>query len=131
MESANKVLIVESKSIDGAYLKLLLSKKGMQADVVSHVPDVMNSLESKNYGVVFVSRQVADADGLEAIKRIKQWENKSGHRIFVVGMASSNIAEEKKNMYSAGVDYCINKPIYVPQLDEVISQFQMGSFSVA
>ena len=116
----NKAIIAETKSIDGAYLRLMLEKQGWQADVVDNSDEVISRLEATDYQLVLINRNLLGSDGLETTRKIRAWEKRKGKKVNIIGIASYTIEEERKKLLHAGADYCIAKPIYKKSLAEAL-----------
>ena len=118
-----KAIIAEKEGIEAAYLRLLLEKNGWKAEVVHSPFDLIRKMEKDggDYSLVLMDREFCQNDGLSAPIKIKNMEQAVNHSITVVGVTSYTLAEEKKKLMAAGVDYCLTKPVYN---DSIVSMLQ-------
>jgi CheY-like chemotaxis protein len=61
-----------------------------------------------------------EMDGLEASRRIREWEN-DGHRTFIVGLTASYLPEEGPKMFEAGIDNYISKPFQMDHIKRMLA----------
>jgi DNA-binding response OmpR family regulator len=115
----NKALVAEYESIDGAYLRLLLEKNGWKADVVKNTSELLSKLDEKEYALVLLNREFCK-EGQLATHKIRAVSKSK--QIHIVGVTSFTLAEEKRNLINAGVDFCLTKPVYNDKLAYVLGE---------
>jgi CheY-like chemotaxis protein len=120
--TTKNVLVADSQSIDAAFLRLMLERNGYKADVVADGNEVMERLKSNKYAFVLINGNLRSSDGSSVARQIRANEQEGEHTI-IVGITPTSLAKEARDFIQAGVDATLAKPVYNPQLNEVLSQF--------
>jgi HPt (histidine-containing phosphotransfer) domain-containing protein len=58
-------------------------------------------------------------DGVEASRRIREWESEGGHT-FIVALTASYLPEKGQELFEAGIDNYISKPFDVDHLRHIL-----------
>ncbi len=116
-----KVLVAEKASIEAAYIKYILERKGWKAEIVSSGEDVLNKLENTSYKFILINSSLVDTDGLEVAKKIQEQEQKTKRYTPIIGISNYSLMEERKRFMAAGINHCLTKPIYKTTLFGLIS----------
>ena len=64
--------------------------------------------------------QMPVMDGVEASRRIRQWENGASHT-YIVALTASYLPEEGHILYEAGIDNYIAKPFELEHIQRMLS----------
>ena len=67
-------------------------------------------------------------DGLEASRRIREWEE-GGQHTFIVGLTASYLPEEGQKMFDAGIDNYISKPFQMEHIQRMLSYSAKARYS--
>ena len=61
-----------------------------------------------------------EMDGLTATKLIRREHT---HQPLIIGLTANAFAEDKEKCLSAGMDDYITKPISIPQMERILTQY--------
>ncbi len=110
---AKKVLIVEdSKSnrmllehyLDNTGHQLIMAENGREGlEIYTNTPDI---------DIVLMDMQMPVMDGLQATKKIREFEKINGHPpVRIIALTANAFEEDKKNCLSGGCDHYLAKPV--------------------
>ncbi|MEN7547752.1 response regulator [Rapidithrix thailandica] len=127
----NTVLLAESRSIDAAYMQLLLEKNGWKTEVVTDGTEVLERIRRKQYSLILMSEELNCMDGITTVRKIREFENGTRYHIPVVGFTSYSLEGEKRKLLGAGMDFCLSKPVYKNKLLEILQTLAHVSSNVS
>jgi two-component system, sensor histidine kinase and response regulator len=122
MNSEKKILVAEDRTIDAAYLKLMLEREGWQVDVAQEGYQVLDNALTEIYTLLIVNAHFHGSEGMEVVREIRGKETSTGRHIPILGITSYSLSEEKRRCLSAGMDYCLAKPIYQKNITDILSK---------
>lgn len=114
-----KILVVDDDVLNQRMMQLLLRREGHQVDLASNGLEAFDSIKLQYYDVVFMDLQMPVMDGIEASRRIRQWEN-GGQHTFMVALTASYLPEEGQVLFEAGIDNYISKPFDIEQIQQLL-----------
>lgn len=114
-----KILVVDDDVLNQRMMQLLLRREGHQVDLASNGLEALDSIKLQYYDVVFMDLQMPVMDGIEASRRIRQWEN-GGQHTFMVALTASYLPEEGQVLFEAGIDNYISKPFDIEQIQQLL-----------
>jgi CheY-like chemotaxis protein len=100
-------------------MKLLLAREGHLVDVVSNGLEAFDAVKFKKYDIVFMDLHMPIMDGIEASRRIRQWEN-GEQRTFIVALTAGYLPEEGHRLFEVGIDNYIPKPYQMSHLQRML-----------
>ncbi|WP_310620377.1 ATP-binding protein [Flexibacterium corallicola] len=109
------VLIAEDNFVIQQVLKELLKPFHHKITMVENGRQAIESVQSNHYDVVIMDRRMPEMDGMEAVRQLRKLGYTSD-RLPVVGCTADAMNIHKQEFVEAGVDYCISKPIKLPEL---------------
>ncbi len=138
-----RILLAEDDSVNQKVVLGLLAKLNMQADCVADGTEVLQSLASTAYDLVFMDIEMASMDGIETTRRIRQLElhcavkspptHRPGtagvqpaavsDRLPIVAMTAHSWQEYRDPCLQAGMDDCITKPVSYEALRRVLERW--------
>ena len=107
--SQPKILVVDDDELNQRMMQLILKREGYQVDLASNGLEALEAVKLQHYDVVFMDLQMPFMDGIEAARRIREWEN-GGQHAFIVALTASYLPERGHELFEAGIDNYISKP---------------------
>ncbi|MBN1278203.1 MAG: PAS domain-containing protein [Chlorobiaceae bacterium] len=119
-----KVLLVEDNSVNQIVASSMLSKIGLDVDIVSNGLQAINALAAVKYDIVFMDVQMPRMDGLEAVRSIRNPDSPVlDHQVPVIAMTAHAMAGDCEECLVAGMDDYIAKPIKLEELELMINRY--------
>ena len=114
-----KILVVDDDVLNQRMMQLLLQRDGYQVDVVSSGLEALEAVKLRRYDVVFMDLQMPVMSGVEASRRIREWEN-GGQHTFIVALTASYLPEKGQELFEAGIDNYIAKPFELEHIQRLL-----------
>ncbi len=114
-----KILVVDDDALNQRMMQLLLAREGHLVDLVSNGLEAFEAIKISTYDVVFMDLQMPVMDGIEASRRIREWEN-GGRHTFIVALTASYLPEKGHVLFEAGIDNYIAKPFEIEQVQRLL-----------
>jgi two-component system, sensor histidine kinase and response regulator len=114
-----KILVVDDDALNQRMMKLLLTREGYQVDLASNGLEAFEAIKLHQYDIVFMDLQMPVMDGIEASRRIREWEN-GGRHTFIVALTASYLPEEGHVLFEAGIDNYISKPFELEHIQRLL-----------
>ena len=114
-----KILVVDDDVLNQRMMQLLLTREGHLIDLVSNGLEAFEAIRISRYDVVFMDLQMPVMDGIEASRRIREWEN-GGQHTFIVALTASYMPEQGHVLFEAGIDNYISKPFELEQVQRLL-----------
>jgi signal transduction histidine kinase/CheY-like chemotaxis protein len=124
IDKACNVLLVEDNSDNAMVIEAYLNNSIHKLEIVVDGSQAVENIKSgKKYDIILMDIQMPIMDGLEATRRIRQWEKEEQQpkNTILALSAHAMLGDEEKSL-SAGCDIHITKPIHKRKLLEVIEQ---------
>lgn len=115
-----KILVVDDDVLNRRLMKVLLTHEGYQVDVASNGLEAFDAIKAQKFDIVFMDLRMPEMDGMEASRRIREWEN-GGQHTFIVGLTASYLPEEGPKMFEAGIDNYISKPFQMEHIKRMLA----------
>ena len=113
------ILVVDDDELNQRMMRLILKREGHLIECVSNGLEAIEAIKAKSFDMVLMDLQMPVMDGLEASRRIREWEN--GHqRIFIVALTASYLPEKGRELFQAGIDNYLAKPFEVEHLRHIL-----------
>src|SRR5512138_1836458 len=103
-----RILVVDDDDLNRRMMQILLTREGHHVDLASNGMDALDAVKYHKFDIVFMDLQMPTMDGVEASRRIRQWEN-GGLHTFIVALTASYLPEEGHLLFDAGIDNYIAK----------------------
>lgn len=104
-----KVLLVEDNEANIYLMEFLLKKNGFDVTVAKTAGEGINYALKGNFDIILMDIQLPDMDGLEAVRKIREFE--SCNKIPIVAVTSYAMTGDREKALSAGCSGYIEKPI--------------------
>ena len=113
------ILVVDDDELNQRMMLLLLKRDGHQVECVSNGLEALEAVKARAYDMVLMDLQMPVMDGVEASRRIREWESEGAH-IFIVALTASYLPERGRELFKAGIDNYMPKPFYVHHLRNIL-----------
>jgi CheY-like chemotaxis protein len=106
-------------------MKVLLGREGHQVDLAANGMEALDAVKYQKYDIVFMDLQMPVMDGVNASRRIREWENGNSHT-FIVALTASYMPEEGQILFEAGLDNYVSKPFEVEHIQRLLKYISDG-----
>lgn len=119
-----QILIVEDDpSIDSLMKFILVNQDHWKPTSVANGKHAIEAWQSGNYDVILMDIKMPVLDGIEAAKKIRELERKTGcKRTPIIGFTACVSKETCRECLDAGMDDFITKPTKMTDLVETVSK---------
>jgi CheY-like chemotaxis protein/HPt (histidine-containing phosphotransfer) domain-containing protein len=119
-----RILLAEDNFTNQEVALGILKKLGMRADAVANGMEVLKSLETIPYDLVFMDVRMPVMDGIEATRRIRDARTPVlNHAIPIVAMTANALQADRESCLRAGMNGFVPKPIVPAVLREALEQW--------
>jgi len=129
--SSVRILIVDDEFVSRKTAQKILSQYG-ECDVVTNGPEALEAFhlaheEGNPYDLITMDILMPDMDGIEALKRIRKWEESRnillGEGAKVVMLTSSKASDSVLSSFNEGCEAYVVKPFNEKDLTKAMSEF--------
>ena len=124
-----RILVVDDDVLNQRMMQLLLRREGHHVDLASNGLEAFEAVKLQQYDIVFMDLQMPVMDGIEASRRIREWEN-GGLHTFIVALTASYLPEKGQVLFAAGIDNYVSKPFEFEQIKQLL-RYGLGSHPAA
>ena len=114
------ILLAEDNRVNQAVATQMMEKMGYSITVANTGTEVLSQLAAGSFDLVLMDVQMPEMDGIEATRRIRTEESKSGAHIPIVAITAHAMKGDRERCLEAGMDGYISKPINKAALLTVI-----------
>ncbi len=118
-----RILLAEDNLVNQEVALAVLQKLGVLVDVVSNGKEALEAVMNKEYDLVLMDVQMPEMDGLEATKRIREWESGKDSHIPIIAMTAHAMEGDREMCLKAGMDEHISKPFTPKALSRLIGKW--------
>ncbi|MCL2805722.1 MAG: ATP-binding protein [Treponema sp.] len=127
-----KILIVDDVETNLYVAMGLLKPYMLQMETVMRGRDAVGKIKSgKVYDIVFMDHMMPEMDGMEATKRIRDWESEQNEGLpqdqhkhtTIVALTANAVVGQAEIFLQNGFDEFISKPIDIRQLNFILNKF--------
>ncbi len=123
---AGLILLAEDNPVNQALAEMHIERLGYKVHSVANGKEALDAVANIQYGLVLMDIQMPQMDGVEATRRIREQENKTGHHLPIVAMTANAIPGDREKYLAAGMDEYISKPFKEQELSRILSKL-LGS----
>lgn len=124
-KKSSGILLAEDNELNAEIAITILNDAGFEvehaADGIICV-DMLEKSETGYYDLILMDIQMPNMDGYKATKTIRKLSDKKKAGITIVAMTANAFEEDKKNAYTAGMNWHIAKPIRVEELMSALEE---------
>src|SRR5512133_829621 len=115
-----RILVVDDDELNRRMMQILLTREGHHVDLAANGMEALDAVKYQKFDIVFMDLQMPTMDGVEASRRIRQWEN-GGLHTFIVALTASYLPEEGHLLFDSGIDNYISKPFDFEHIKRILS----------
>jgi PAS domain S-box-containing protein len=116
------VLLAEDNPVNQKLAQVLLGRMGYEVSVAVNGQLALERFMTGTFDAVLMDIQMPVMDGLEATRRIREWEQAQGRpRTPIIAMTANAMPRDRDTCLQAGMDEHITKPISRQELQTVLS----------
>jgi len=124
---SKNILLVEDNDLNRQMMNVMLSRQGHIVTTASNGMEALEAVKNKRFDIIFMDIQMPVMDGLEACRRIRDYEGDS-HHTPIVALTAHAMQGDVLICLEAGMDDYISKPID-PQL--VFQVLELGTRGIS
>ena len=113
------ILVVDDDDLNRRMMELLLRREGHAVDFASNGQEALEAIKAKRYEIVLMDLQMPVMDGVEASRRIREWEGEKRFS-YIVALTASYLPEKGRELFEAGIDNYLAKPFEVEHLRNIL-----------
>lgn len=118
-----RILVAEDNTVNQKVLLKVLERFGYRADAVGNGLEVLDALMRQPYDVILMDVQMAEMDGLETTRIIRQqWP--LDRQPYIVAMTAMALPGDREACLAAGMNDYISKPVRFDELMSVLRRVQ-------
>lgn len=114
-----KILVVDDDDLNRRMMHIMLTREGHHVEFATNGLEALDAVKYNRFDIVFMDLQMPTMDGIEASRRIREWEN-GGFHTFIVALTASYLPELGQTLFDAGIDNYIAKPFNVEHIDRIL-----------
>ncbi len=112
---AFRILMIEDNLINQKISKVIFEKNGCKLEVANNGKEGLEKYVDNPYDLILMDIQMPVMDGLEATRKIRQFEKKQGKRhALIVALTANALESDRRKTREAGMDGFIAKP-FIPK----------------
>ncbi|MFC3607157.1 response regulator [Stutzerimonas tarimensis] len=116
-----RILVAEDDSTSTKVMRGMLTKLGLQPDMVSNGEEALQAIKARPYDLVLMDCEMPLLDGYSATRRLREWESIQGRpRTPVVALTAHVFSEHRERARNAGMDGHMSKPVELSELRELV-----------
>jgi CheY-like chemotaxis protein len=98
----------------------MLEKHGFQVLVAKNGREALEILQWETVDLILMDVQMPEMDGLEATRRIRELERKTGTHVPILAMTANALQGDRDKCLGSGMDGYLTKPVQSNQLYQAI-----------
>ena len=118
-----KLLLVEDNELNREIAMEILGVMGFAIDVAvdgEEAVDIMKNAVAGQYDLILMDIQMPHMDGYEATRQIRKLPDRAVSDIPIIAMTANAFEEDRQNVFDAGMNGHIAKPVEIPKLAEAL-----------
>jgi two-component system, sensor histidine kinase and response regulator len=121
------ILLVEDNELNRQMMEVLLTKRGHVVTTATNGLDAFVAVKNTRFDIIFMDIQMPIMDGLEACRKIREFEG-TAHHTPIVALTAHAMQGDALMCLEAGMDDYISKPI---DPDLVFQVLELGTRGIA
>jgi signal transduction histidine kinase/CheY-like chemotaxis protein len=118
-----KALVAEDNFINQKLMKSILNRLGIEVEIVSNGEEALSKRVQGDFDIIFMDVQMPIMGGVEATKKILEFEENEGLRHIPIVALTANALEGDREKYLAlGMDEYLAKPMKIDELESILKE---------
>jgi len=118
------VLVAEDNAINQKLIQNILNGLGINVKIANNGQEAYELRQKENFDVIFMDIQMPVLGGIEATKKIIEYEHQNRkHHIPIIALTANALTGDKEKYLKAGMDNYLSKPIELPALKSVLMEY--------
>jgi CheY-like chemotaxis protein len=123
-DSNRRILLVDDNEINRKIAGAMLSRLGLDADVVNGGLDALSAMAEREYGLILMDVSMPDLDGRDATRRWRGGEGGATRVDVPIVAVTAHVAEsERVECLSAGMNDYLSKPFGLEGLQATVRRW--------
>ncbi len=122
-----RFLLAEDNAVNQKVALRLLQQFGYLADVAHNGVEAVAAVSTRPYDVIFMDVQMPEMDGLQATRRIREFEQVPGaarmQKHIIIAMTANAMVGDRERCMAAGMDDYLPKPVRPDALRTMIEKW--------
>lgn len=129
MSNTPRILLVDDNPVNLKMAKMLLEKQDLQVDMAMDGEAAVKAVRATPYQMILMDVQLPGIDGLEATRRIRQWEEEAVQakvraRVSIIALTAQDREEDQRACLEAGMDDVMEKPLRLEKIQTVLNHIR-------
>ncbi|MCG8315092.1 MAG: ATP-binding protein [Pseudomonadales bacterium] len=117
-----KVLVAEDNVVNQRVAQKMLSKVGVEADIVYDGEAAIEAANNRQYDLIMMDLEMPVVDGLEATRAILAG-NGPNKNTPILALTASVMEDDKRRIFDVGMKGVVGKPIHLRELTAELDRF--------
>ncbi|MGH9774363.1 MAG: response regulator [Candidatus Acidiferrales bacterium] len=118
-----RVLLAEDNSVNRTLSTRILEKNGFLVVPVENGRKALDAARQGGFNLALMDVQMPEMDGLEASRKIREWEQGSGRHLPIIAMTAHAMLGDREACLAAGMDGYVSKPVSSEKLLAEIARY--------
>lgn len=123
-----RFLLAEDNAVNQKVALRILQQLGYLADVAQNGIEAVSAVAARPYDVIFMDVQMPEMDGLEATRRIREFERmpdmtRATKHIVIIAMTANAMVGDRERCLAVGMDDYLPKPVRPDALRAMIEKW--------
>ncbi len=106
-----RILLAEDNAFNQKVAGKMLETAGHSVTIAGNGIKAVEAHRKYSFDLIFMDVQMPEMDGVEATRRIRQEQQKTGRRIPIIAMTAHAMTGDREKYLSSGMDDYVSKPI--------------------
>ncbi len=122
-----KVLLAEDEPINRVLTETILRQAGMVVTSVENGQLAVREAKKGQYNVILMDVQMPTMDGLEATRKIRDYERQHGGHQCIIALTALAMRGDREKCLQAGMDDYLTKPVEKSELIDILVKYLTNS----
>ena len=122
-----RALLAEDEPINRVLTETILRQAGMTVTSVENGQLAVREAKSGNYDVILMDVQMPIMDGLEATRKIRDYERQHGGHQCIIALTALAMRGDREKCLQAGMDDYLTKPVEKSELIDILVKYLTNS----
>jgi len=116
-----KILLAEDNRVNQKLVVGLLEKWGHRVTISDNGLEAVKAFQTDPFDLLIMDVQMPEMDGLEATRKIRECELKTGQHVPIIAMTAHAMTGDREQCLQAGMDGYVSKPLRMHELYQAIA----------